>query len=175
MSPKNRRFSSTVYLGESCATSSHVSIFCGFNDFHSLAGSAVASHSFASKLCWDRFVSSTRYFGNQGEGQRGLLSFWICLEVSSMLRGRRCIRSFSLWACLCNLSQCYFFVCNIRAAKRVIFCWRNLVPQSLKRSYKWQYLMHNSILVPLISITPGHYLFYFSLFPLFQTPRIYIK
>lgn len=45
---------------------------------------------------------------------------------------------------VCATSQCFDFFCNIRAAKRDIVCWRNLGPQSLKKSYKWQYLMHNS-------------------------------
>lgn len=62
--------------------------FCGVMIFHSLVGSAVASYiALRRSFVGDRLVSSIRYFGNQGEGRRGLLSFWICLETSSMLRG----------------------------------------------------------------------------------------
>lgn len=55
--------------------------------FHSLVGAAVASHiALRRSFVGDRLVSSTRYFGNQEEGRRGCLSFWIFLEPSSMLR-----------------------------------------------------------------------------------------
>lgn len=78
--------------------------------------------------------------------------------------------------CATSLSMLFFlFFCNIRAAKRVIVCWRNLGPQSLKRSYKWQYLMHNSFFnASDFKSSPGQYLFYLFSPLFFKAAEIYI-
>lgn len=63
-------------LGESCATTSHVFIFCGSNDFHSPLVSAVASYiALRRSFAEDHLVSSTWYFGKQEKGRRGFFGF----------------------------------------------------------------------------------------------------